>query len=76
MSKINVLVLVRWAMNNAHPHVSPKMFCKVPISQKYEQTPMVPACPVRNIEENIIKMVISVWSVWLDNWAIQLINYQ
>ncbi len=46
-------------MNNADPHTSPKMFCKVPNSQKYEQTPMVPICPVHNIEENVIKIVIS-----------------
>ncbi len=49
-------------MNNAHPHASPKMFCEhgeVPVSQKYEQTPMVPICPMRNIEENVIKIVMS-----------------
>ena len=49
-------------MNSAHPHASPKMFCskcKVPISQKYEQTSMVPICPMHNIEEIGIKIVIS-----------------
>ncbi len=61
-------------MNIAHPHASPKMFCQVPISQKYEQTPMVPICPMRNIKENVIKIVISAWSVWPNNWTIQIIT--
>ena len=50
------------------------MFCKVPISQKYEQTPVVLICPMRSIEENVIKIVISAWSVCPNNWAIQIIT--
>ncbi len=61
-------------MNNAHPHASPKMFCKVPVSHKCEQTPVIPICPMRNIEENVIKIVISASSVWPNNLALQIIN--
>ncbi len=59
-------------MNNARPHVSPKMFCKVPIIQKYEQTPMVPACPMHNIEGNVIKTVIYMYD--LDGLTTELSN--